>query len=166
MDLPEFTIAEAQAAFERGEWTSASLTESYLRRVSAIDSSGPMLRSMIEINPDAMTIADGLDAERRRGRTRGPLHGIPIVVKDSIDTADKMVTSAGSLALEHNVAPQDSFLMGKLRAAGVVRSWARRTSVRSASWPSSGPRSSIRFGLVRFRSSGTSNSSSYATASR
>jgi amidase len=146
MDLPEFTIAEAQAAFEQGGWTSAGLTESYLRRVAAIDSSGPMLRSMIEINPDAMTIAVGLDAERRQGRSRGPLHGIPVVVKDSIDTADKMATSAGSLALEHNVAPQDSSVVQKLRAAGAVilgksnmSEWGYMRSTRPCSgWSSRG----------------------------
>ena len=120
MDLPEFTVAEAQAAFERGEWTSASLAQGYLRRISEVDGSGPALGSIIEINPDAVMIAETLDAERLGGRIRGPLHGIPIVVKDSIDTGDEMVTSAGSLALEHNVAPRDSFLVQKLRAAGVV----------------------------------------------
>ena len=120
MDVPEFTIAEAQAAFERGEWTAASLTEGYLRRISEIDRAGPRLRSIIEINPDAVPIAEALDAERLRGRLRGPLHGIPIVVKDSIDTGDKMVTSAGSLALEHNVAPRDAYLVRNLRAAGAV----------------------------------------------
>lgn len=146
MDLPEFTIAEAQVAFERGEWTSAGLTDSYLRRVAAIDSSGPMLRSMIEINPDAMTIAEGLDAERRQGRVRGPLHGIPVVVKDSLDTADTMATSAGSLALEHNRAEQDSAVVQKLRAAGAVilgksnmSEWGYMRSTRPCSgWSSRG----------------------------
>lgn len=120
MHLPEFTIAEAQAAYDRGEWTAASLTEAYLQRIVEIDRAGPTLRAIIEINPDAVAIAEALDTERLRGRTRGPLHGIPIVVKDSIDTADKMVTSAGSLALENNVAPRDAHLVRRLRAAGAV----------------------------------------------
>lgn len=146
VDLPELTIAEAQAAFVRGEWTSAGLTESYLRRIAAIDRAGPMLRSIIDVNPDAMMIAEILDAERRQGRVRGPLHGAPMVVKDSIDTGDKMVTSAGSLALEDNVAGRDSHLVATLRAAGVVllgktnmSEWANLRSTRPCSgWSSRG----------------------------
>ncbi|MFR9752461.1 amidase [Nocardia sp. 004] len=120
MELSEFTIAELQQAFERGEWTAAALIEHYLRRVSEIDSSGPTLRSLIEVNPDAPAIAEELDAERRQGRIRGPLHGVPIVVKDSIDTADTMMTTAGSLALEGNIAPRDAFMVEKMRDAGAV----------------------------------------------
>ncbi|GAQ32756.1 amidase family protein [Mycobacterium pseudoshottsii] len=85
MELPEFTIAETQTAFERGEWTAAGLTDCYLRRIREIDQSGPMLRSIIEVNPDALAIAEALDAERSGGRIRGALHGVPVVIKDSID---------------------------------------------------------------------------------
>lgn len=120
MDLPEFTIAEAQNAFERGEWTAAALADRYLRRITEIDRAGPMLHSMIELNPDAVAIAEALDAERRRGRTRGPLHGVPVVVKDSIDTGDTMMTTAGSLALDGNVAPRDAHVVKQLRDAGTV----------------------------------------------
>ena len=146
MDLPEFTIAEAQAAFERGEWTAARLADSYLQRISKIDRSGPMLRSMIEVNPDAGAIAEALDAERRCGRVRGPLHGVPVVVKDSIDTADKMMTTAGSLALEGNAAPRDGYVVKKLRDAGAVvlgktnmSEWGYMRSIRPCSgWSSRG----------------------------
>jgi len=146
MDLPEFTIAEVQTAFERGEWTAAGLVDSYLSRISEIDRSGPMLRSVIEVNPDAVAIAEALDAERWQGRIRGPLHGVPVVVKDSIDTGDKMMTSAGSLALEANVAPRDAFVVKKLRDAGVVilgktnmSEWGYMRSTRPCSgWSSRG----------------------------
>jgi amidase len=146
MELPEFTIAEAQSAFERGEWTAAGLAERYLTRIWQIDRSGPMLRSMIEANPDAVAIAEALDAERGQRRTRGPLHGVPVVVKDSIDTADKMMTTAGSLALEGNVAPRDAYVAKKLRDAGVVilgktnmSEWGYMRSTRPCSgWSSRG----------------------------
>nr|MCH9736340.1 amidase [Actinomycetes bacterium] len=146
MDVPEFTIAEFQTANERGEWGAADLVESYLRRVSEIDRSGPMLRSVIELNPDALAIAERLDEERRQHRTRGPLHGVPVVVKDSIDTGDTMMTTAGSLALEGNVASRDAFVVMKLRKAGAVifgktnmSEWGYMRSTRPCSgWSSRG----------------------------
>jgi amidase len=115
MAFPEFTIAELQAAFDQGKWTSVGLCEVFLKRISEIDLAGPTLRSVIEVNPDALAIADAIDRERQQRGPRGPLHGVPVVVKDSIDTGDRMMTTAGSLALEGNVAPRDAFVVRKLR---------------------------------------------------
>jgi amidase len=98
--LEEVTVAQLQDAMAAGRYTSHRLVELYTERINAIDRSGPTLRSVIELNPDALAIADGLDAERKSGRVRGPLHGIPVVVKDNVDTGDRMMTTAGSLALE------------------------------------------------------------------
>ena len=117
MDIPELTIAEVQACFERGEWTAASLCGAFLERIQAIDRSGPTLRAVVELNPEALDIAEALDQERRTSGPRGPLHGVPLLVKDSIDTGDRMMTTAGSLALEGNVAARDAFVVEKLRAA-------------------------------------------------
>jgi amidase len=134
------TVAQLQDAMTRGRVTSHQLVEQYLRRIDAIDRSGPTLRSMIEWNPDAMAIADAMDAERKAGRVRGPLHGIPIVIKDNIDTADKMMTTAGSLALEGSIAAKDAFVVSRLRASGVViigktnlSEWANFRSTKSTS---------------------------------
>jgi amidase len=95
--LEEATIAQLQAGLQSGTYTSAGLTEAYLARIAALDRQGPNLRSIIAINPDARAIATQLDAERRSGRVRGPLHGIPVIIKDNIETADAMATTAGSL---------------------------------------------------------------------
>lgn len=124
MELSELGITELQDAFENGTLSSLDLCQAYLNRIAEIDRAGPMLRSVIEINPDALDIAAELDAERERQGPRGPLHGVPVMVKDSIDTADKMMTTAGSLAMVGNIAPKDAFLW---------RSCARRA-------PSSSPR--------------------------
>src|SRR4051794_17148724 len=99
MELEETTIDALQAQMAAGGVTARSLTEAYLERIEAIDRSGPTLRSVLETNPDALQIAEALDAERKAGHVRGPLHGIPVVVKDNIDSADRMQTTAGSLAL-------------------------------------------------------------------
>ncbi|MBX7435083.1 amidase [Mycobacterium sp. Y57] len=146
MALTELTVADVQAACHQGHSTSAQLVDEYLGRIAAIDSSGPTLRSMIELNPDAPAIADALDAERRSGHVRGPLHGVPVVVKDSIDTADAMSTTAGSLALEGNIAPSDAHLVTLLRRAGAVilgktnmSEWGYMRSTRPCSgWSSRG----------------------------
>jgi amidase len=103
-----------------GKYTAKQITELYLHRIEEIDRNGPTLRSVIEVNPDALAIADALDAERRTKGPRGPLHGIPILLKDNIETADKMMTTAGSLALAGSIASKDAFLVARLRAAGVV----------------------------------------------
>lgn len=119
-DLEEATVADLQKRMEGGQDTSRSIVDKYLARIEAIDRNGPTLRSVIELNPDAATIADQLDAERKAGKLRGPMHGIPVLIKDNIATADKMMTTAGSLALEGSIAPQDAFIVSQLRAAGAV----------------------------------------------
>ena len=138
--LEETTIAQLQDGMKAGRLTSRAITQAYLDRIAALDRQGPSLRAVLETNPDALTIADGLDAERRRGKVRGPLHGIPVIVKDNIDTHDKMQTTAGSLALEGNIAVRDAFIVERLRAAGAVvlakanlSEWANFRSSRSSS---------------------------------
>ncbi|GCF09487.1 amidase [Dictyobacter arantiisoli] len=120
MHLKEATIAELQAAMSQGHLTARQLTESYLKRIHSIDQHGPTLNSIIELNPDALTIATALDEERALQGSRGPLHGIPIILKDNIATADAMQTTAGSLALVGSRPPRDAFVVQKLRAAGAV----------------------------------------------
>ena len=119
-ELHEATVADLQQAMAEGRHTARSITELYLERIDALDRKGPELRSIIETNPDALSIADELDAERRANGPRGPLHGIPIALKDNIDTHDRMTTTAGSLALEGSIPPRDSFVAEKLRAAGAI----------------------------------------------
>ena len=119
-EFDEITADDLQGMMESGEHTARSITEAYLGRLEALDRQGPELRSMIEINPDALAIADELDAERQANGPRGPLHGIPVALKDNLDTNDRMTTTAGSLALEGSIPPQDSFVAGRLRAAGAI----------------------------------------------
>jgi amidase len=136
--LEEKTVLELQAMMQKGEMTSRQITQAYLTRISDIDKK---LNSMIELNPDALAIADQMDSERKAGKIRGPLHGIPIVIKDNIDTADKMKTTAGSLALVDAPTPkQDAFIVRQLRAAGAViigktnlSEWANFRSTKSSS---------------------------------
>lgn len=116
----EYTIDQAQAAFQKGELTIVELTQAYLDRIAAIDDSGPMLNAVIQVNPDALEIAAALDAELKAGKSRGPMHGIPILLKDNIDTHDKMETTAGSRALKGSQPLTDSWVAAKLRAAGAV----------------------------------------------
>ncbi len=144
--LNEVTVDELQQRMIKGEISSRTITEMYLQRIEAIDKSGPALNSVIEINPDAVAIADSLDSERRAGKFRGPLHGIPVLIKDNINTADKMMTTAGAMALEGNIASADAFIVKKLREAGAVilgktnlSEWANFRSTRSSSgWSSRG----------------------------
>lgn len=145
-ELSDPTIDELQQALTQGRWTSVDLVAFYRRRIGEIDRAGPRLNSVLELNPDADRIAADLDRERRHGRTRGPLHGIPILLKDNIDTHDRMMTTAGSLALLGSVAPRDAFLVERLRAAGVVilgktnlSEWANfRGSQSSSGWSGRG----------------------------
>ena len=111
MALQEWSISELQSMMTIGEVTSRHLVEFYLDRIEAVDKNGPKVNSVIETNPDALAIASSLDEERRVGKTRGPLHGIPILIKDNIDTHDRMQTTAGSLALEGHFAPRDAFIV-------------------------------------------------------
>ena len=146
VDYIEYDIGALQAAMESGELSSRALVDYYLERIAEIDHGGPALRSIIEINPDAKTIAEALDAERRDQGPRGPLHGIPVVLKANIDTGDAMITSAGSLALAEHRAPDDAFVVRQLRDAGAVilatanlSEWANSRSNRSSSgWSSIG----------------------------
>jgi amidase len=139
-ELEEIGIGELQDAMKSGRWTARSIAEGYLARIAAIDKRGPAINSIIELNPDALAIADAIDAERKAGHARGPLHGIPVVIKDNIDTADKMKTSAGSLALAENIAARDAFVVSRLREAGAVilgktnlSEWANFRSTHSTS---------------------------------
>src|SRR5512137_243442 len=108
--MDELTISELQRQMQTGQTTAHHLCEDYLERIENLDRQGPALNSVIELNPEALAIADRLDAERRAGKRRGPLHGIPILLKDNIGTHDCMQTTAGSLALAGSIAPRDAFL--------------------------------------------------------
>ena len=118
--MEEMSILELQEKMTSGELTALGIVESYLERIEQIDRQGPALNAIIELNPDAPGIAEALDQERKDGRTRGPLHGIPILIKDNIDTHDRMQTTSGSLALEGSIAPRDAFIVKRLRRAGAV----------------------------------------------
>jgi amidase len=145
IDVAELGVSEAQRKMAGGEFTSHELTQAYLDRIHAIDRQGPTLNSVIELNADALQDADRLDAERAAGKLRGPLHGIPVLLKDNIDAVG-MVNSAGSLALADNRPQQDAFLVTRLRAAGAVllgktnlSEWANFRSTHSTSgWSSRG----------------------------
>ena len=145
-DFSEASIADLHDQLQRGDITSEELVDWYIDRIAAIDRSGPALNAIIEINPDARDIAKALDREWRSSGPRGPLHGIPVVLKANIDTADQMYTSAGSLALADHVPPEDAFIVKRLRNAGAVilgkanlSEWANFRSSRSSSgWSSVG----------------------------
>jgi len=145
-DLDEVGLAAWQERMERGETTATALAEAYLARIEAIDRQGPTLRSVIEVNPEALDIARALDRERRERGPRGPLHGVPVLIKDNIDTADRMRTSAGSLALAESIPSRDAFIVERLREAGAVllgktnlSEWANFRSMRSTSgWSARG----------------------------
>jgi len=144
--LNETTIDELQAKMKSGEYTSRSIAEMYLKRIDAIDKNGPAINAVIELNPDALSIADAMDNERKAGKLRGPLHGIPVLIKDNISTGDKMMTTAGASALAGHKAKKDAFIIQQLRAAGAVllgktnlSEWANFRSSRSTSgWSSRG----------------------------
>jgi amidase len=118
--LEEATAAQLQDWMTSGRYSARQIAQLYLDRIEQIDRRGPTLRSVIEVNPDALSIADALDKERAQQGPRGPLHGIPILIKDNIDTGDRMSTTAGSLALEGSHPARDAFVVAKLREAGVV----------------------------------------------
>ena len=119
-ELDEITIDELQRAMQAGRYTARRITELYLGRIDALNRRGPELRAVIDTNPDALSMAESLDAERKAGKVRGPLHGIPVLLKANIGTADRTDTTAGSLALEHWRPAADAFIAGRLRAAGAV----------------------------------------------
>ena len=169
--LEDVPIAELQRRLAAGQETSRSLVDKYLARIEALDRQGPALRSVLELNPEAATIADGLDSERRAGRVRGPLHGIPILIKDNIATGDRMLTTAGSLALGGTPAPADAFIVARLRAAGAVilgktnlSEWANFRSTHSSSgWSGRGGQTRNPYALDR-NPSGSSSGSGAAIA--
>jgi len=172
-EIEETPIAELQARMERGEETARSLVEKYLARIEDLDRSGPLLRSVIETNPTALEIAESLDEERRHTGKRSALHGIPILLKDNIDTGDRMLTTAGSLALAEKPAPRDSFVAQKLRAAGAVligkanlSEWANFRSTKSSSgWSARGGQCRNPYALDRNPSGSSSGAAVAAAAS-
>ena len=144
--LDEETISSLGKKLDSGKYSSEQLVELYLKRIENIDKNGPKLNAIIEINPDAVSIAKQMDNERKARKNRGSLHGIPIVIKDNIDTGDKMQTTAGSLAMAENIASSDAFIVKKLREAGAIiigktnlSEWANFRSTQSSSgWSSRG----------------------------
>jgi len=169
--LEEATVAGLQEMMESGKQTSESIVKLYLERIDKIDKAGPWLNSVIEINPDALAVARELDRERKEKGPRGPLHGIPVLIKDNIDTADKMETTAGSLALLGSKPAKDAFVAGRLRESGAVilgktnlSEWANFRSTRSTSgWSGRGGQTKNPYALDR-NPSGSSSGSAAAVA--
>jgi amidase len=157
LDLSEAGVADLGARMAAGELSSRRITQWYLDRIAAIDDAGPLLNAVVEVNPDALAIADAMDAERAAGKLRGPLHGIPVLLKDNIDTGDRMKTTAGSLALAEHVAPSDAFIVARLREAGAVilgktnlSEWANfRSRDSSSGWSSRGGQTKNPYALDR-----------------
>ncbi len=177
-EIEELTIGELQRRMASGRETARSLTEKYLARIEALDRQGPSVRAVLETNPEALAIAGALDAERKAGKTRGPLHGIPILIKDNISTSDRMTTTAGSLALEGSISAADAFVAHRLRQAGALllgktnlSEWANFRSTHSSSgWSGRGGQCRNPYALDRNPSgsssgSGTAAASNFAAAS-
>lgn len=171
-ELDEITITELGEGMQSGKYTARSIAENYLARIQAIDKQGPSLNSVIELNPDALSIADELDKERKDKHARGPMHGIPVLIKDNIDTADRMATTAGSLALVGSKPPGDSFLVQQLRLAGAVilgktnlSEWANIRSGHSTSgWSGRGGLTKNPYALDRNTSGSSSGSGAAVSA--
>ena len=171
-DLEETSIAELQQGMSSGKLTSRAVTEKYLARIEALDRRGPAVNSVIEVNPDALALAEASDKERKAKGARGPLHGIPILIKDNIDTADKMQTTAGSLALVGSKVPKDSFVAQKLRETGVIiigktnlSEWANIRSRHSSSgWSGRGGQTKNPYALDRNPCGSSSGSGAAASA--
>ena len=169
--IVEAGVLQLQAAMQAGDTTSRALVRLYLARIEAFDRAGPRVNSVIELNPDAAAIARERDLERRAGKLRGPLHGIPVLLKDNIATADRMQTTAGSLALIGAKPPRDAFIVARLREAGAVilgktnlSEWANFRSTRSTSgWSSRGGLTKNPYALDR-NTSGSSSGSAAAIA--
>ena len=171
-ELNEVTIGDLQKKMQDGQYTSEAITQLYLNRIDAVDKKGPGLNAVIEVNPDALSIAKAMDEERKAGKIRGPMHGIPVLIKDNIDTGDNMMTTAGALALEGHKAAKDAFIVNKLRAAGAVilgktnlSEWANFRSSRSSSgWSSRGGQTRNPFVLDRSPCGSSSGSGSAVSA--
>ncbi len=172
-ELDEITIADLQAGMSSGKFSARSITEKYLARIEEIDKQGPALKSVIEINPEALAIADALDKERKENHVRGSMHGIPVLIKDNIDTADQMQTTAGSLALLGSKPVRDSFVAQKLRKSGAVilgktnlSEWANiRSSHSSSGWSGRGGQTLNPYALDRNPCGSSSGSGAAAAAS-
>jgi amidase len=172
-ELEEATVADLQKRMESGQESARSLVEKYIARIEAIDKGGPALRSVLEVNPDALSIAESLDAERKAGKVRGPLHGIPVLVKDNIGSADRMQTTAGSLALVDARPSADAHVVQRLREAGAVllgktnlSEWANFRSTHSSSgWSGRGGQTRNPYALDRNPSGSSSGSGTAAAAS-
>jgi amidase len=172
-ELEDLTLEEISHGLSNGRWTSHELIEKYLGRISAMDHAGPALHAMIETNPDIEAIATALDAERHTGHVRGPLHGVPIIVKDNIGTADRMHTSAGSLALATSIAPRDAFVIERLRAAGAIivgksnmSEWSSfRSTHPSSGWSARGGQGKNPYALDRSPAGSSSGSAAAVAAS-
>jgi amidase len=172
-NLAEVTIDELQQKMQRGSLTSKAITKGYLKRIEDIDKKGPAINSVIEVNPDAIMIAESMDAERKAGKVRGPLHGIPVLIKDNIDTGDKMMTTAGSLALVGNKASKDAFIVKQLRDAGAVilgktnlSEFANfRSSKSTSAWSSRGGQTKCPYILNRNPSGSSAGSGAASAAS-
>jgi len=170
-ELEEMTITALNRGMKSGKFTAHSLTAKYLARVHEIDKHGPAINAVIEINPDALSIAEALDRERKAKGPRGPLHGIPVLIKDNIGTHDRMMTTAGSLALAGSVPPQDAFVARRLREAGAVilgktnlSEWANiRSSHSSSGWSGRGGQTRNPYSLDR-NPCGSSSGSGAAVA--
>jgi amidase len=170
-ELDEITVADLQAGMASGKFSARSLTEKYLARIHEVDKQGVELNSVLEVNPDVLAIAEGLDKERAEGHVRGPLHGIPVLIKDNIDTADRMQTTAGSLALLGSKPAKDAFVVQKLRENGAVilgktnlSEWANiRSSHSSSGWSGRGGQTKNPYALDR-NPCGSSSGSGAATA--
>lgn len=171
-ELDELSITELQQQLQSGRSTSRSLVEKYLDRIKEVDKDGPRLNSVIELNPEAESIAAALDRERKEKGARGPLHGIPILIKDNIDTADRMLTTAGSLALVGSKPAQDAYIVKRLRDAGAVllgktnlSEWANFRSARSSSgWSGRGGQTKNPYALDRNPCGSSSGSGAAASA--
>ena len=165
-ELQEATIRDLGQWMASGRYTSRAIVEQYLARIAELDKQGPALNQIIELNPDALAIADAMDAERKAGRVRGPMHGIPVLIKDNIATADQMQTTAGSLALVGAKVPRDAFVVGRLRDAGAViigktnlSEWANFRSTHSSSgWSGRGGQTKNPYALDRTPSGSSSGS--------
>ena len=172
-ELEEVPITELQRRLQSGQETSRSLVEKYFARIEALDRQGPTLRHVLERNPDALKIAEALDAERKAKGPRGPLHGIPVLIKDNVGTADRMTTTAGSLALEGSIPPRDAFVAHRLREAGAVllgttnlSEWANFRSTRSSSaWSGRGGQGKNPYALDRNPSGSSSGTGGAIAAS-
>jgi len=171
-ELEEMTVAELRAGLASGRFTSQQLVEMYSQRIADIDKQGPAINAVIEMNPDAMAMAQKADQERKAGGARGPMHGIPVLIKDNIATGDKMSTSAGSLALKDAKSPKDSFVAAQLRKSGAIilgktnlSEWANiRSSHSSSGWSARGGQTKCPYALDRNPSGSSSGTGSAISA--